>query len=74
MGSMTNSDDDIQRRVEKFDRNLPDDRRNPNAKETFDELTRRAAKPAPPAPGKSDESDDYNGRQTHSRRAEDASD
>jgi hypothetical protein len=40
---MTANDELIQRRLETFDRNQPQDRRNPHDKVTFDELIARAS-------------------------------
>jgi hypothetical protein len=68
------SDEEIRKSVEEFEKNLPEDQRNPNAKETFDELISRAAKPVRPKPEKPAQSEDYIEKQTHSRSAEDTSD
>lgn len=65
------SDEEIQKSVEEFDNKLPDDQRNPNAKETFDELISRAAKPVQPRPEKPAQSEGYSGKQTRSRSSED---
>lgn len=71
---MPKSDEEIQKSIEEFDKNLPDDQRNPNAKETFDDLISRAAKPVQPKPEKPAQSEDYNGKQTRSRSSEDTLD
>ena len=68
------SDEEIQKSVEEFDKNLPDDQRNPSAKETFDDLISRAAKPVQPKPGKPAQSEGYTEKQTRSRSSEDTSD
>ena len=49
---MPKSDDEIRKSVEEFNKNLPDDQRNPRAKETFDELISHAAKPVQLKPEK----------------------
>ncbi len=54
---MPKSDDEIRKSVEEFNKNLPDDQRNPRAKETFDELISRAAKPVQLKPEKPAQSD-----------------
>ena len=53
---------------------LPDDQKNENAEQIFDEATRRAAQPKQSTPEKSTAADDdYNDTQTHSDTAEDTS-
>lgn len=54
--------DKIKKRVEAFEQNLPPEHRDPNAKEKFDELTKRAAQPEKSAEGKPAQSDSYNGK------------
>ena len=71
---MSDSDDDIARRAKAFDQNLPPDRHNPHAKETFDELIARAAKPVPPSQGIQSSSEDCNDTQARSHTPEDTSD
>lgn len=68
------SDEEIRKSVEEFEKNLPDDRRNPNAKEIFDELISRAAKPVQPKPEKPAQPEGYTEKQTRSRSSEDTSD
>lgn len=71
---MPKSNEEIQKSIEEFEKNLPDDQRNPNAKETFDELIARAAKPVQPKPERPAQSEGYTGKQTRSRSSEDTSD
>lgn len=53
---------------------LPDDQKNENAEQIFDEATRRAAQQKQSALGKSKATDDdYSDTQTHSDTAEDTS-
>jgi hypothetical protein len=47
---MDTHDDEIKHRVQSFDDNLPEDQRNPHAKETFDKLIARAAQPVQSKP------------------------
>ncbi len=60
------NDNDVQHRVQAFDDNLPEDQRNPHAKETFDKLTRRATQPQQSNQGIQAASDDYSEKKTHS--------
>jgi hypothetical protein len=54
---------------------LPDDHKNTDAKDIFDEAIERAAKPKQSAPERSTEADDgYSDTQIHSDTAEDTSD
>ena len=64
----------IQKRIESFEKNIPEDQRNLHAKETFEDLTQRAAKPVQPNQGIQASSDGYIDTQTHSRKTEDTSD
>lgn len=53
---------------------LPDDQKNENAEQLFDEATRRAAKPKRSERGKSKATDDdYSDTQTHLSTTEDTS-
>lgn len=63
--------DPIKQNVQAFDDNLPDNQRNPQSKEAFDELMKRAAQPEQPSKGTQAQSDDYNDTQTRSRSSED---
>lgn len=54
--------------------NLPPERINPNAQETFEEVISRAAQPQQSEPETPDSDDDYTDTQTHSRTTEDISD
>lgn len=54
--------------------NLPEDQKNTNAEQTFNEAIERAAQPKQSEPEKSTEADDgYSDTQTHSDTAEDTS-
>lgn len=52
----------IHKNVERWEQHLADDERNPNAKETFDRTTERAAQPSKSEPEKPAQSDSYNGK------------
>ena len=54
--------------------NLPADRVNPNAKETFEDAIARATQPRRSKPETPDSDDGYNDTQTHSHKTEDTSD
>lgn len=52
---------------------LPEDQRNPDAKETFDKAIERASLPPQSAPETPDSDDGYSDTQTHSHTTEDTS-
>jgi len=54
--------DHVHKRMEHWEKHLHEEDRNRNAKETFDDLTKRAAQPEKPAPGKSADPDSYTGK------------
>ena len=54
--------------------NLPEEQRNPQAKETFNEAVARAAQPKQSEPETPEPGDGYSDKQTHSRKTEDTSD
>lgn len=66
--------DEVAKKVDAYEKSLPDAERNPKAKDDFENLIERASKPlpkdeqTPPTDGR------YNGKQTHSRKTEDISD
>ena len=55
-------DDEVQKRLHRWHAHLHHDQENSDSKEKFEELTKRAAQPVKPEPGKSAESDSYNGK------------
>lgn len=57
-------DDPLAKRMEAWDRNLPDAQRNPNAKEWFDEAVARAVQPEQAAQEKAPRPDGYSDEQT----------
>ncbi len=67
------NDDEIRKKVKDFEESLPDDQRNPKAKEDFRELTERAAKPLPKDTEKSEPSENYTETQTRSHSTGDTS-
>lgn len=67
------NDNQVKKRAEQWEQSIPGSERNPQAKETFDDLISRAAKPVQPKLEKSAQSADYTDKQTHSRSSEDIS-
>jgi len=53
--------------------NLPDEQKNDNAEQIFDDAIERAAQPTQSGPETPDSSDGYTDTQTHSDKAEDTS-
>ena len=68
------TDEEIRKRIKKYEESLPDSERNPNAKEDFERTIERAAQPLPSEPGKQQPDGDCSDTQTHSHKAEDTSD
>lgn len=71
---MAEHEDEIKKRLEKWDKSLRANDRNTNAQEALDALMRRAAQPPQPNRGIQASSDDYTDRQTHSDNSEGTSD
>ena len=71
---MPKSNEEIRKSIAKWEQNLPELERNPNAKESVEKILKQAAQPLELKPGKPRRSGGYNGKQTRSRKAEDTSD
>jgi hypothetical protein len=56
------TDEERQKSLERWHAYLHEDQQNQNAKETFDEITERAAKPEKSESEKPAQSDSYNGK------------
>jgi hypothetical protein len=67
------TDDQVKKRMEQFDKNLPADQRNPNAKEIFDRTIERASQPVQASSETPAQSADYNDKRTRPHKSEDTS-
>lgn len=73
--SMPNNDhDEVAKKVDAYEKSLPDSERNPKAKEDLENLIERASKPLPVDEQTQPTDERYNGKQTRSRKTEDTSD
>ena len=72
--SKDTTDDEIRKKIGKYEESLPDSERNPNPEETVRSLIELSAQPLPAEKEQQKRADDYTDRQTHSRKAEDTSD
>jgi len=68
------SDEEIRKSIKKYEEELPDSARNPNAQEDVERLIERASRPLPAKPEKQLHPDGYTDTQTHSHKTEDTSD
>ena len=72
---MSNNDpDEVAKRVEAYEKSLPDTERNPKAKQGFENLIERASQPLPKGGEKRPTDGRYSGKQTRSRKTGDTSD